>query len=386
MNLLSGVEQDFHRPQKTPGAYEWWHFDGTDDTSGISFSAQFYAGHLLSPYYQEKLAAYWKEAKSPMVSGKAPLADPPNPLDHTGVIFRIFHKGALLDEFLQEFDPGMLKASERDPAVLLGSNRFNWDPAGDPASYTVTLQGQVKGGRQSLRARLFFTPQKFSFPLPQRSETLPTHTWILAAPLCHVEGTLEWCDSEGNVKKELTFVGKGYHDHHFGSVPLGQFVKAWHWGRAFGGDETLVYSVRIPMDEKEPPEGFLLTLSPSGAEAWSVSYRLSQNRRNFFWLPYQKNLAFTDVQSLRIGHQQVLSDGPVSLIFEDRVQWLKNGKILKGSGMSNYLYTPRLSSRFFFPMLKAKTVKVIKPLMGHPGDNDKPGGDVFTDRSDIPLK
>ncbi len=59
----------------------------------------------------------------------------------------------------------------------------------------------------------------------------------------------------GNVKKE-NFVGKGYHDHHFGSVPLGQFVKAWHWGRAFLGEETLVYSLQVPPMRKNPPEDF----------------------------------------------------------------------------------------------------------------------------------
>jgi carotenoid 1,2-hydratase len=384
MNLLSGVEQDFHRPQRTPGAYEWWHFDGTDDTSGLCFSAQFYAGHLLSPYYQESLARYWKETRSPLVAGGGPPR-PPNPLDYTGVAFRVFKGGDLLGEFLQEFDPGMLKASEREPALLLGSNRFNWIPDGDPPSYALTLQGKVERGL-SLRARLFFTPRELEVPLPPASETLPSHTWVLAAPLCHVEGTFEWCDAEGAVKKERKFVGRGYHDHHYGSVPLDRFVSAWHWGRAFLGEETLVYSMRLPRDEKEPPEGFLLAGSPSGTKARRVSFGLSQARRNFFWVPYHKGLGSTDVQDLRISHRRVLSDGPVSLLFGDEVEWAGNGPALKGGGMSNYLYTPRLSSRFFFPMLKGKTVKVARAALSGPGTLDQPGGDVFTDRPDIPLK
>ncbi|HEY5038371.1 MAG TPA: hypothetical protein VIJ93_04785, partial [bacterium] len=195
MNLLSGIEQDFHRPQKNPGAYEWWHFDGTDDNKSLSFSTQFYAGHLLSPFYQEKLATYWKEAKSPLVTNTK--VDVPNPLDFCGVIFRLFHKGRLAGEFLQEFDHDMLRASDSQPAVLLGSNRFNWDPAGNPPSYTLTLQGPLQTNGKSLRARLFFTPERISLPAPQSSEDLPTHTWILAAPRCHVEGTIEWCDAEG---------------------------------------------------------------------------------------------------------------------------------------------------------------------------------------------
>ena len=161
-------------------------------------------------------------------------------------------------EFLQEFDPDMLKASDKLPAVLLGSNRFNWDPAGDPPSYTVTLQGSKIGSPKSFRVRLFFTPKKMpAFPVTP-SQGTPTHSWVLAAPRCHVEGTLQWCDREGDVVEESAFVGKGYHDHHFGSVPLDRFVKAWHWGRAFIGNETLIYPVQIPVGEEDVPEGIFL--------------------------------------------------------------------------------------------------------------------------------
>ncbi len=67
MNLLTGVNQDFHRPQKAPGAYEWWHFDGIDDRTGYSFSIQFFAGNLFSAYYQDSLKTYWEKTKSPLI-------------------------------------------------------------------------------------------------------------------------------------------------------------------------------------------------------------------------------------------------------------------------------------------------------------------------------
>ncbi len=195
-----------------------------------------------------------------------------------------------------------MKASDKQGAVLLGPNRFNWDERGDPPSYTVTVQAPVKGGKKLLRARLFFTPLLNEFPSLPQNEIHSTHTWVLAAPLCHVEGTLQWVDNQGESEKEQSFVGKGYHDHHFGSVPLDRFVKAWHWGRAFLGDETLVYSMQVPTEGEGAPEGFLLTAGPDGIQAWRVAFELSKNRRNFFWLPYQKSLSFTDAQSLKINH------------------------------------------------------------------------------------
>jgi carotenoid 1,2-hydratase len=395
MNLLSGVGQDFHRPQKSPGGYEWWHFDGTDDRTGYSFSIQFHAGNLFSAYYQDSLKTYWQKTKSPLVDGSSnlkiqapnpPGANPPalslpngpNPLDYCGVTFRLFRKGSLVAESLQEFSPKSLKASDKQSAVLLGPNRFNWDDRGDPPSYVLTVQAPLQGGKTTLRSRLFFTPLLKGIPTLPQAEIPFTHTWVLAAPLCHVEGTLQWVNAKGESQKEEGFVGKGYHDHHFGSVPLDRFVKAWHWGRAFLGDETLVYSVQVPTGKGEPAQGFLLALGPSGSEAWQVAFQLSKNRRNFFWLPYQKNLEFTDAQSLRIDHHQILGDGPASLVFEDRVRWISGGKTTKGTGLSNYLYAPRLSSRFFFPMLKGKTTIVSRAQ--EPGDLPPPSGDVSTTR------
>ncbi|HJT23771.1 MAG TPA: hypothetical protein VJ873_04305, partial [bacterium] len=256
-------------------------------------------------------------------------------------------------------------------------NRFNWDQRGDPPSYVLTAQAPLSNGKTTVRARLFFTPLLKHNPTFSQPEISSTHTWVLAAPLCHVEGTFEWVDSEGDTKKEVAFVGKGYHDHHFGSVPLDRFVKTWHWGRAFLGDDILVYSVKIPVDGPERPEGLLLTANSDEVKAWDVAFKLSQNRRNFFWLPYQKCLGFTDVHSLTVTHRQILNDGPAHLIFEDEVHWMANGRDLKGRGLSNFVYAPRLSSRFFFPLLKGKS------LIIRPSEDDSlppPSDDVSTTR------
>ena len=371
MNLLSGIEQDFHRPQKSPGAYEWWHFDGTDEKNGYAFSIQFFAGNLTSAYYQDSLKTYWQKTKSPLIdSGSMP--QPPNPTDFCGVAFRIFHNGRLAGEALQEFSSHFLKASEKQSAVMLGPNRFNWDESGDPPSYVLTVQAPIRGGKKLLRARLFFTPEMGNIPNLPKPEIPSTHTWVLAAPRCHVEGTLEWCDTAGEVVKKQGFLGRGYRDHHYGSVPLDRFVKAWHWGRAYLGDETLIYSVQCPADHQDSAHGLFLTGPQKDIQVWDVAYNLSQNRRNFFWLPYQKTLGFTDIHSLKIKHQKILSDGPASLIFEDLIEWTQNGATQKGAGMSNYLYTPRLSNRLFFPMLKGKTTVYSQrdeiQLPADPGD------------------
>lgn len=415
MNLLSGVEQDFHRPQKSPGAYEWWHFDGTDNRSGYSFSIQFHAGNLFSAYYQDSLKTYWEKTKSPLVepsqppqapnpsthsvrsplrqgfAGQAgqvpisnpPVVSPPNPLDYCGVSFRLFHKGAMTVESLQEFSQKSLKASDKNGAVLLGPNRFNWDQRGDPPSYVLTVQAPLHGGRTTVRARLFFTPHAIKMPNLSNTETpkeigTSTHTWILAAPWCHVEGTLEWVNPEGEPLKEVAFVGTGYHDHHLGTVPLDRFVKAWHWGHARLGGEDLVYSALVLNEKEEATQTFLLSADGTQARLWRANVIISKNRRNFFWLPYQPRMEFPGAQGLRIHHRHICGDGPVQLFFEDNVRWTVEGKAVEGQGLSNYLYPPRLSNRFFFPLLKGKSL-IIK-LSDDTGPLPPASDDVSTTR------
>jgi carotenoid 1,2-hydratase len=185
------------------------------------------------------------------------------------------------------------------------------------------------------------------------------------------------------VEKEQGFVGKGYHDHHWGSVPLDRFVKSWHWGRAFIGDKTLVYSVQTPQEENETPESIVAVFDKNKPILLrrDITTQLGPTRRNFFWLSYTKQITLSDTFTLNLEHDTVLNDGPVALIFKDKVAWKSGGEDLKGSGLSNYLYAPRLSSSFFFPMLKGKTT-VYSPQEGVPPPPD-PGEDVSTERPSL---
>ena len=198
-----------------------------------------------------------------------------------------------------------------------------------------------------------------------------------------MEGTLQWCNPLGEVEKEEGFIGKGFHDHHWGSVPLDRFIKSWHWGRAFIDDKTLIYSVRTPINKNEKTESILLVLKKEKVETISRTTQalIHNGRHNFFWLPYEKRLVLNDSHSLKINHADILSDGPVSLVFRDQIELKSSEEFLKGFGISHYLYTPRLSSRFFFPMLKARTTVYTRPDKLPIGSINQPGGDVFTDRS-----
>ena len=360
MNVLTGLSQDYHRPQSSPGGYEWWHFDGEDPTSAVAFTLDYHAGNLSSAYYQQALKDYWEKTRSPLAGGgaDAPPPTPPNPLDYCGVTMRFFRNGSSLGEALLEQSGKGLKASDHLSAFMLGANRFNWDGISDPPSWVVTAQAPVKGGQKILRARLFFTPEIHDKKLPQALLSHSTHTWILAAPRCRVEGTLQWCDAKGDVEREEGFVGTGAHDHYFGSVPLDRFIRGWHWGRAFLGETTVHYSWMDPLDPQAQPEGTwggIVLLAEPGREPRilkAAEVEVGQGTRNFFLLPYKKHLLFkTEEGDLEVLHGSPLSDGPVELTLPSQVRW----KGSEGTGLSHFLYPPRLSSKWFFPMLKGRT-------------------------------
>ncbi|MGH7738901.1 MAG: hypothetical protein ACREL1_02025, partial [bacterium] len=368
-------------PQVSSGAYEWWHFDSQDDHNGYSFSTQFYAGNPLSPYYQQTLRRYLKETRSPLI--QAAVTAPPRPLDFCGVVFRVFPKSGGADEFIQEFTPGQLKASEEQAAVLLGPNRFHWDASGDPPAYVVTLQGKISKNR-SLRARLFFIPEKTS-PLHSRAfANLPSHTWIVAAPRCRVEGTIQWCDRQGDVTTEIPWAGSGYHDHHFGTVPLDRFLKSWNWGHAHLGSKTLIYSYQEPLAADEKPLGFRMMADKNEFKVGDALFKISRKRRSSFFLPYAQQLEFTGSDPFQIRHKKILSDQPFALTIQDQVQWIQNGEKLQGFGFSNLLYPPRFSNRLFYPLLKGLTQVLSKPRDS--SNNPLPTGDVSTQRPDLPSK
>jgi hypothetical protein len=159
-------------------------------------------------------------------------------------------------------------------------------------------------------------------------------------------------------------------------VPLERFVSAWHWGRAFFEDQAVLYSVQLPADPKEGPEGTLVFLSHGKAEAVCHTQRLELSRkgRNFFLLPFHRAIRFQSSPTLRIEHQEVLSDGPLSLVFRDQVSF-EGGQGVEG--LSHFLYPPRLSNPLFFPMLKGRTEFIRRPADLTPPPSS---GDVTTSR------
>ncbi len=66
------------------------------------------------------------------------------------------------------------------------------------------------------------------------------HRWIIPDPLYRVEGEI---DAAGRM---IRFAGRGYHDHNFGSAPLGPGLRRWIRGRVLWDDAMFAFHYARP--------------------------------------------------------------------------------------------------------------------------------------------
>jgi hypothetical protein len=207
-----------------PGGYERWHFDAEDESGRLRFVAAFHAG---PGFHAEYLRRYRRYRRRPT------RVPPPQPHEYPCVAFSVYEGGQVLGDFATLYRQEEFSASQDRPLVRVGPNTFAREPDG-------TLRLEL---RQGLSADLFFHPLFQHAPLQRRlvspGATAGEHHWVVAAPLCRVEGTIR-SGTGATGARELSFVGRGYHDHHYGTAPAGA---DWARGRVLADERVLAFHV-----------------------------------------------------------------------------------------------------------------------------------------------
>ena len=123
-----------------------------------------------------------------------------------------------------------------------------YDVALNGTPWKLTARGpQLLEGR-TLSAMLRFRPTLGDHaPLARRflsrQMTGADHHWVLAAPRCDVSGTVDLGDGE-----RIDFSGRGYHDHNYGTGPLGPGLARWTWGRVLLENRVIGFQLAEPAD------------------------------------------------------------------------------------------------------------------------------------------
>ena len=235
-----------------PGGYEWWYFDaesnGTAD-GDLRVVAILFQGFVFHPGYLRAYARYRRRPTrvAPPVAGDYPCA-----------YFVVYRGDAVVAQFMTQVPPPAFAASADRVDVTVGRNRLRADPdgtlrlslAGTPWVLTgrgpQTLAGQTLSAELAFRPRLAHPPMERTFFARRWSGA--DHHWVLANPLCDVTGEVAITGRPQPVR--LTLNGRGYHDHNYGTGPIGPGLRRWMWGRviATGGDHVMTFHLAQPRD------------------------------------------------------------------------------------------------------------------------------------------
>jgi hypothetical protein len=75
---------------------------------------------------------------------------------------------------------------------------------------------------------------------PSRAIARAEHRWLVPAGGYAVDGVVRVCG------ERVMMSGRGYHDHLYGTGPLGEGVRRWMWGRVMMEGRTIAFAVAHP--------------------------------------------------------------------------------------------------------------------------------------------
>ena len=276
-----------------PGGYEWWYFDAEDATSDVRVVAILFQGFVFHPGY---LRAYGRYLRRPT------KVVPPTAADYPCAYFVVYRGTAIVAQFMTQVEPAAFAASADRVDVTVGRNRLRRDDdgtlrlslAGTP--WVLTGRGPQALSGQTLSAELAFRPRFPHRPMERtflaRSWSGADHRWVLADPLCDATGAVTIAGGPQPVR--IAVAGRGYHDHNYGTGPIGPGLQRWMWGRvlADAGDHAMMFHLAQPRDGSFADELHLLEVDGHGGrEVPPSTVAVDWSRRTATGLRYPARLA-----------------------------------------------------------------------------------------------
>ncbi|MGH7215336.1 MAG: hypothetical protein ACREIT_11290 [Tepidisphaeraceae bacterium] len=292
-----------------PGGYEWWYFDAEHATRDVQLVGILFDGFVFHPGY---LRAYDRYASRPT------RCSPPVPSEYRCVYFAVYENGRRTEQFLTQFPASAFEASRAEPRVRLGPNELSPMPDGsmrlrlDGEGWEPTALGPRLTGRRST-ADLTFTPRVAQAPIERtflsREMTGAEHRWIIANPLCDVTGSIRRADGS-----TLDFVGRGYHDHNFGTGPIGPGVRRWMRGRILSADRATTFRLAYPLRRSMPVEAHLVTADATGVVDRNVcAIDADWSSRTPLALSYPRRITIEHDTPLQLTNPRLVEGSPFYL-------------------------------------------------------------------------
>lgn len=307
-----------------PGGYEWWHFDAEDLATQTLITADLFDGHPFHPQYLRRYARY---RRRPTVHA------PPVPSEYPCVSLAVYRKAVVCGRFAMQYPPGSLASSAAD--ISLGTNRLIRVDGG----WRLVVSGMGVESDLVFRSRFEGGAEELTFRSGERAEL--EHRWALPEPLCDVEGTLSISG------ERATFSGRGYHDHRYGTGPIGFRCGRFVYGRAIYGDRVRAFQIfRSP--SRRADETLLVEADQSGVRPIAVSGDRGVWKRTIWGLAYPTELRLSEFEGdmphdrLKWVNGQILESTP----FSARIAFAALDRVPPASAICNVIYPRRLQLPF----------------------------------------
>jgi hypothetical protein len=185
---------------------------------------------------------------------------PPLPEQFPFAYFALHEGGEVRCQFLTRFAPHEFEASTNGLGVRVGPNRLLRTADGTELHFEAP---GVRAALLLLRPRHAHAPLERTFP--SRAPAAAEHRWVVAEPLCDVEGSIR-CGADA-----FAFRGHGYRDHHYGTGPFGAGLSRWFRGRVLFADAAYAFQFARPSEPALPDEVCLVESTVDGSREIPVS-------------------------------------------------------------------------------------------------------------------
>ncbi|MGC4031742.1 MAG: hypothetical protein QM754_08415 [Tepidisphaeraceae bacterium] len=245
---------------------------------------------------------------------------PPLPDDYVCVYLVVYRGGRILTQIMKQVPATGYAAATDGVDVRIGKStlqkrdgRIGVHVEGAP--WKLTSRGPITLVDQTLAADLVFTPTTpdtpHERPFLSREMTGADHHWVIANPVCEVAGEVKVTGADGSAIETITFRGRGYHDHNYGTAPLGPGLKNWAWGRAISGNRGVTFHYAVPQDQSLPPESHLVIADEHGTVTSDAKPIISFDRKTSLGLAYPSTADWPGV--MRLAKPRVIDASPFYL-------------------------------------------------------------------------
>lgn len=340
MNILSDYRKDVRRSLHESGGYEWWYFDGISDDNRYSFVIIFYEGNPFSTRYNARLR---NSTTNPM------------PTEHPAVSIAIYEDDEPIYYSFTEYEPKECFFSEDHPMVGVGDHQMEERREGGELKYNLNLEEILPNGDELKAEFTFKSSLGNNRLLESQQDNTSGHQWNLVQSRAEVSANL-WLYDQQDKEREISFQGRGYHDHNSGREPMWKEFEDWYWGRFHFESTTLIYYLVNRQNEKQH-QGWIVNNKNNEILERFDSIALADKGLNIFGLKSARKIGLqSDRAEVQIQQEQLLDNGPFYQRFKSNafLRIEEQNAVESQIGISEYIHPDRITSRLFWPLVNMR--------------------------------